>query len=95
MQYHQAGSPNTRDDVAAGLLAVQAKLFRFKKTNLDLTAEVFPAISEPGRVHLNLNTAYYIKIFSNLSWNISFYGNWDNISRRRISGSDGDAAAPG
>jgi len=87
-QYRQAGSPDSRDDVAAGLVGVQAKFFRFKKTNLDLTAEVFPAISEPGRVHLNLNTAYYIKIFSNLSWNISFYGNWDNQPPPHFSGSD-------
>jgi len=27
---------------------------------------------------LNTNTSYYIKIVSDLNWNLSFYGNWDN-----------------
>jgi hypothetical protein len=25
-----------------------------------------------------MNAAYYVKLFSNLKWNVSFYGNWDN-----------------
>ena len=31
---------------------------------------------------------YYIKIISNLKWNISFYGNWDNQPPPGFSGSD-------
>jgi hypothetical protein len=78
------GGPN----LAAALISAEAKLFRFSKTNLDATAGIFPALSEPGRVRFNTNVAYHIKLFSNLKWNISFYGNWDNRPPPGFSGSD-------
>lgn len=88
INYHQAGVTPPTEEVAAGLIATQVKLFRFDKTNLDLTGILFPNISQPGRVQFNLNAAYYIKLFSNLSWNISFYGNWDNQPPPNFSGSN-------
>ena len=75
-------------DVAAALVAAQLKLFRFNKTNLSITASAFPAISEPGRIYVNTNATYYIKITGDLSWNISFYGNWDNQPPNHFNGSD-------
>jgi hypothetical protein len=74
--------------VATGLVAAGARLFRFNKTTLDVTTSVFPAISQPGRVYTNLNATYYIKISGSLSWNVSFYGNWDNQPPPTFSGSD-------
>jgi hypothetical protein len=70
--------PQGTQNLAAAMIAADVKLFRFNKTNRSVTATLFPAISEPGRVHFNTNATYYVKIFSNLSWNVSFYGNWDN-----------------
>jgi hypothetical protein len=29
-----------------------------------------------------------VKLFSNLKWNVSFYGNWDNQPPANFSGSD-------
>jgi Protein of unknown function, DUF481 len=80
-------SVNTRN-LAAGLLYANAKFFRFSKTNLDLTAALLPAISDPGRVHFNTNASYYVKLFGELNWNVSFYGNWDNRPPAGFSGSD-------
>jgi hypothetical protein len=37
---------------------------------------------------INTNATYYIKITGDLSWNVSFYGNWDNQPPARYSGSD-------
>jgi hypothetical protein len=37
---------------------------------------------------VNTNASYYIKLFSDLSWNFSFYGNWDNQPPPTLSGSD-------
>jgi hypothetical protein len=44
--------------------------------------------SEPGRVHFSFNTAYNVKLWSKLNWNISFYDNWDNRPPPSFSGSD-------
>jgi hypothetical protein len=69
-------------------VAGELKLFRFNKTNLDLTATAFPALSQPGRIFVNTNATYYIKLTNDLSWNVSFYGNWDNQPPPGSSGSD-------
>ncbi len=80
----QLGNQNT----AAALIYLDARLFKFSKTNLNLTATVLPALSDPGRVRLNTQGYYYVKLFKNLNWNISFYGNWDTRPPLGFSGSD-------
>jgi hypothetical protein len=79
---------NGTQNVATGLVSGGLKLFRFNKTNVSLTGNVFPAFSQPGRVYTNVNASYYIKISGSLSWNVSFYGNWDNQPPPTFSGSD-------
>jgi hypothetical protein len=86
--YKQSGLPPSEQNLAAGLLYGQAKLFKFSKTNLEATAALLPALSDPGRLRFNTNASYYIKLISNLKWNISFYGNWDNRPPPGFSGSD-------
>jgi len=86
--YHQQVVPTANQQLTSALIAGEMKLFRFDKTNLDLTGTVLPALSNPGRVHTNLNATYYIKLWKNLSWNFSFYGNWDNQPPQGFSGSD-------
>lgn len=77
-----------RQNVGAAMVAAQIKAFKFSKTNLGFTAAILPAVSEPGRVFVDTNASYYLKLFNNLSWNVSFYGNWDNRPPRGFSGSD-------
>ncbi len=86
--YHQSALAQGSQNVGTAMVAADVKLFRFNKTNLSLTASAFPALSTPGRVFATMNASYYVKIFSNLTWNISFYGNWDNQPPFHFSGSD-------
>jgi hypothetical protein len=88
INYQQKILPATTQNVASALVGSQVRLFYFNRTTLSLGAYLLPAVSEPGRVHFNLNTAYYVKIWSNLKWNISFYGNWDNRPPPGFAGSD-------
>jgi len=87
-QYQQSVVPVNTRNLAGGLFYVDAKFFRFSKTSVDLTAALLPAISDPGRVHFNANVSSYVKLFSNLKWNVSFYGNWDNKPPAGFSASD-------
>jgi hypothetical protein len=75
-------------NVASALIAADVRLFKFSKTNLSASATILPALTEPGRIRVDTNASYYVKLFSNLSWNISFYGNWDNQPPPGFSGSD-------
>jgi hypothetical protein len=80
---HQ-GTQNT----AVGFIATEIKAFKFKKTNLDVSASLIPAISDSGRVHFNANAIYYIKLVNDLSWNFSFYGSWDTRPPATLPKSD-------
>jgi Protein of unknown function, DUF481 len=86
--YHEQLIPATNQQVTSALIAGEMQLFRFDKTKLSLTATVLPALSKPGRVHTNLNATYYIKVWSKFTWNLSFYGNWDNQPPPGFSGTD-------
>lgn len=78
INYQQSVLPAHTQQVATGLVGSELKLFRFNKTTLSISANLLPALSDPGRVHFNLNSSYYVKLWSKLNWNFTFYGNWDN-----------------
>jgi Protein of unknown function, DUF481 len=88
INYLETVVPATTQDVTSALIAAQVRLFWFNKTTLDVGTYLLPALSEPGRLHYTLNTSYYVKLWSNLKWNISFYGNWDNRPPPGFVGSD-------
>jgi hypothetical protein len=83
------GAQNT----AVGFVATEIKAFKFKKTNLDLSASLIPAISDSGRVHFNANAVYYTKVIGDLSWNFSFYGSWDSQPPATLPKSDYGASS--
>ena len=86
--YNPTVIPIATQNVATALIDADVKLFKFNKTHLDLSAILLPALSEPGRVYFSTNASYYLKIIGNLSWNFSFYGNWDNRPPGNLPGSD-------
>jgi hypothetical protein len=86
--YSQSTNSQKTQNIAAAMVATDVKLFEFDKTNLDVSGTVFPALSQPGRVFFNTNATYYVKLFRHLTWNVSFYGNWDNQPPAHFSGSD-------
>jgi hypothetical protein len=87
-EYNQTTVTAPTQHLVTALLASQVKLFQFNKTNLNITAQLLPVLNEAGRVKFSLNTSYYFKITGNLSWNISFYGNWDSRPPPHFTASD-------
>jgi Protein of unknown function, DUF481 len=86
--YSKSVIPIGTEDIATAAIGGNVNLYRFNKTNLSLNALLLPAVSEPGRVYFTANASYYIKITGNLSWNISFYGNWDSQPPANLPGSN-------
>jgi hypothetical protein len=87
-RYSHSTNSQTNPNVLVAMVATELKLFKFDKTNLDVSGTAFPALSQPGRVFVNTNVTYYVKLFRHLTWNVSFYGNWDNQPPAHFSGSD-------
>ena len=92
-RYTQFLASQGSQNVAAALVAAQVEFFKFDKTNLTLQGSAFPAFSQPGRIFTNTNMTYYIKFFGNFTWNLTFYGNWDNQPPAHLSGSDYGASS--
>ena len=86
--YEPSIAPQGSQNLLTAVVSADLRIFRFNKTNLNVLATVYPALSQPGRVRFNTTVAYYVKLFSDLSWNVSFYGNWDNRPPATFSGSD-------
>ena len=87
-RYSQSGAVGESQNETAALVGAEAEFFKFDKTNLTVSASIFPAISQPGRIYTNTNLTYYIKFFGNFTWNFSFYGNWDNEPPSHFVGSN-------
>jgi hypothetical protein len=88
INYHQAVVLSPAEGVTSGLIGTGLRIFRFDRTTLKLSANLLPAISEPGRVHFILNSSYYVKLWGKLNWNFTVYGTWDNRPPPGFSSSD-------
>lgn len=84
---HSKTTVSSQQD-GAGLIAADVRVFIFKKTNLGFKANLLPSVTDRGRIHFNNDVSYYLKLFRNFSWNLSFYGNWDTRPPEGFSGSD-------
>ncbi len=87
-QYSQAASSEETQDILAALINANLRVVTFSKTNLSVTASVLPAISDPGRFFFNTNASFYVKLWSNLTYNLSAYGSFDTEPPANFSGSD-------
>ena len=79
---------NVPQNLATTLIATNLQFFIFNKTNASVTTVLMPIISGPARVKFTMNASYYFKLTGNLSWNATFYGNWDSRPPNGLSGSD-------
>jgi hypothetical protein len=88
ISYKQSLSPSPTQHVTSALVSSELNLYYFDRTNLSIAATVLPALSDPGRVHFNLNASYYVKLWKNFTWNLTVYGNWDNQPPPGFSAAD-------
>lgn len=86
--YDGTTSTLATQDTTAAVIATEIRAFRFKRTSFKVNASLLPSVSDPGRLYFKVNQSLNLKLYRNLSWNISFYGNWDNRPPGGLSGSD-------
>jgi len=86
--YTQSAGATPNEDLIAANLTGNLSVVTFSKTNLVVTANLLPALSDPGRFFFNANATYYLKLWSNLKFNLSAYGSADTRPPEGLSGSD-------
>lgn len=75
-------------DIGVAVASSNLQVFTFKRSRLDVTGSVLPAVTDRGRVFAKINASYYLKLFRKIDWNLSFYGNWDTRPPAQLQGSD-------
>jgi hypothetical protein len=88
VNYRTVIVPVASQQIYGAAILTNLNIFLFKKTNLTLRSTVAPALSESGRLFADTDLSYYWKIFGDLSWNVSFYGNWDTRPPPTFAGTD-------
>jgi hypothetical protein len=75
-------------NVGVALISTNLEVFSFKKTRFNITASFAPVLTEQSRIFSKVNASYYVKLFGQVDWNLSFYGNWDTRPPGRLAGND-------
>ncbi len=61
-----------------GMIGSQVNFFTFKTMNILGTTQIYPSITDAGRVRLDVNASSRLRIARNLYWNVSYYLNYDS-----------------
>jgi putative salt-induced outer membrane protein YdiY len=61
-----------------GLVSARFSLYRFKTTDVEANFTVYPSLTTPGRVRINLAPSLNIEIAHNLHWSFTLYENYDS-----------------
>jgi hypothetical protein len=77
-QYAATAQAGHNGDSLEAMIGAQANFFRFKKMNLLGTAQLYPSITDAGRVRLDINALSRLRIAHDLDWNTTFYLNYDS-----------------
>ena len=88
-QYEAPGVPvNTVQNSIAGMISTEIRYSKFKRTGFVLHASFLPSLNDPGRFYFRMDQKYYVKIFNDITWNISVFGNWDSRPPFALNNSD-------
>jgi hypothetical protein len=87
-RYSAEATVGQTGDSAEFVLGTQLNFFRFKTTNILATANVYPSITDPGRVRFDLNTSLKLRIAKDLYWNLGYYLNVDSRPPQNLPKTD-------
>jgi putative salt-induced outer membrane protein YdiY len=90
-RYQTSGTPTFNS--AEGLAGAILEYFRFKTTNLSMTAFAYPGLSDVGRIRVDSKASIKYELIKNLYLNFSLYLNYDSKPPRPTSKSDYGASS--
>jgi hypothetical protein len=75
-----SSGPRTGQSVnsAEAMIGTQMNFFSFKTMNILGTAQLYPSITDAGRVRLDVNASSRLRIARELYWNVGYYLNYDS-----------------
>jgi hypothetical protein len=75
-----SSGPRTGQSVnsAEAMIGTQMNFFSFKTMNILGTVQLYPSITDAGRVRLDANASSRLRIARELYWNVGYYQNYDS-----------------
>ncbi len=77
-RYSAAATVDQTGSTAEAILGTQLNFFRFRTTSIVTDAQLYPSLSDLGRVRFNLNTSMKLRIAKRLDWTFGFFLNTDS-----------------
>jgi hypothetical protein len=77
-RYKPTASLNPLATNADVLIGLDFYTFRFKTTDISSRLLVYPSITLPGRVRMELDSRLRIEVFKDFYWSLNLYENFDN-----------------
>jgi hypothetical protein len=87
-QYSSAATVGRTGDSAEAVFGTQANFFRFRTTSVVTSAQVFPSLTDLGRVRVNLNTSLKLRVATRLDWTFTYFLNFDSRPPQNLNKSD-------
>lgn len=76
--YNPTAGLNPNDQNAEGLLALNFDWFRFNTSQLGANFQLFPGLTDAGRIRSNLNASFLIKLKHDLNLTFNFWDTFDS-----------------
>jgi Protein of unknown function, DUF481 len=76
------------ENSAEAVVGTQFNFFRFRTTNFLVNTQIYPSLTDLGRVRLDLNAAVKLRLARRLYWSVSYYLNYDSRPPQNLNHSD-------
>jgi len=87
-RYSSQATVGRTGDSAEAVFGTQMNFFRFRATDIVATAQLYPSLTDLGRVRFDLNTSMKLRIAKRLDWTFGFYLNSDSRPPQNLPKSD-------
>jgi len=87
-QYSSQATVGRTGDSAEAVLGTQLNFFRFRATDIVTTAQLYPSLTDLGRVRFDLNTSMKLRVAKRLDWTFGFFVNFDSRPPQNLPKSD-------
>jgi hypothetical protein len=87
-QYSSEATVGRTGNSAEAVLGTQLNFFRFRATDIVTTAQVYPSLTDLGRVRFDLNTSMKLRVAKRLDWTFGFFMNYDSRPPQSLPKSD-------
>ncbi len=87
-QYSSQATVGRTGNSAEAVFGSQLNFFRFRTTDIVTEAQLYPSLTELGRVRFNLNTYMKLRIAKRLDWTFGYFLNYDSRPPQNLPKSD-------